>query len=183
MPGDGCPRHDARVARTRDAIIDSLNGLRSHPYDAIRVADIIGRAGIGRSTFYEHFRGKDEVLKHAAAWAFAALADAVTGQDDTAPLRHVIEHLRQNRCASRGRLAGERVCRWLSETIEDRLVSICRARNTATTVPVRLAAMQIAAAQIALVRAWLAGRDPCPAEALATALKQTSQAMASVLLR
>lgn len=183
MAREGAPRCDARVVRTRSAIIDSFNGLRSHRYDAIRVADIIGRAGIGRSTFYEHFRGKDDVLRQAAAWAFAALADAVTGTGDTARLRHVIEHLRENRCAARGRLAGERVCRWLAETIEERLVSMCGAQSAVATIPVRLAAMQIAAAQIALLRAWLAGRDPCPTEALAAALARTSRAMASALLR
>jgi AcrR family transcriptional regulator len=178
----GARRRDARVVRTRRAILDSFHGLRSRPFDAIRVADIVGAAGVGRSTFYEHFRGKDEVLKHAAAWVFAALADAVTGKGGTARIRHVVEHFRENRCAARGRLAGERICRWLAEAIEERLAAMCRARGATTVVPLRLAATQIAAGQIALVRAWLAGRDPCTSEALAIAIQRTSRTVASSLM-
>ncbi|HEX5135715.1 MAG TPA: hypothetical protein VFY93_01995 [Planctomycetota bacterium] len=121
------------------------------------------------------------MLRHAAAWALEALADAVTGEGGTGPLRHVLEHLRQNRCAARGRLAGERVCRWLAEVIEVRLATTC-AQGATTIIPVRIAATQIATAQLALIRAWLSGRDPCPTDAIVDALARTSRAMATAVL-
>jgi AcrR family transcriptional regulator len=171
-------RHDPRVVRTRGAIVKSFNGMfPTRPYDTIRVADIIEKAGIGRSTFYEHFRGKDEVFKHAAAWVLAALADAVTVAADPALLRHLVEHLRENRRVARERLTGEparQFGRWLAEAIAVRL-------PVPPIIPVRLAAEQIATAQIALLRAWLDGRNPCSAEALATALARTSRAMATAV--
>ena len=52
-------RQDRRVARTRGAIVDSFNHLvRERPYESIQVPDILDEAGVGRSTFYEHFRNR-----------------------------------------------------------------------------------------------------------------------------
>ncbi|MBQ7166750.1 MAG: TetR/AcrR family transcriptional regulator [Treponema sp.] len=54
---------DRRVEKTRKAIIDSLSFLMSKKeYQGITVADIIKKANVGRSTFYENFQNKDEVL-------------------------------------------------------------------------------------------------------------------------
>jgi AcrR family transcriptional regulator len=47
---------DRRTARTRKAIFDAFIGLIfARRYAAIRTADVIEAAGIGRSTFYEQF--------------------------------------------------------------------------------------------------------------------------------
>ena len=56
-------RTDRRIDRTvtalRKALIDLI--LEKH-YDSITVQDIIDRANVGRSTFYTHFRDKEDVL-------------------------------------------------------------------------------------------------------------------------
>jgi AcrR family transcriptional regulator len=59
-----CPETpDRRVQRTRTSLRDALIGLaREKPYDAIAVKEILHRANVGRSTFYTHFRDKDELL-------------------------------------------------------------------------------------------------------------------------
>ena len=59
-----CPETpDRRVQRTRTSLRDALIGLgREKPYDAIAVKEILHRANVGRSTFYMHFRDKDELL-------------------------------------------------------------------------------------------------------------------------
>jgi AcrR family transcriptional regulator len=55
---------DRRVARTRtllhNALLASLRGKR---YDAITVEDLCTKAKIGRSTFYAHYTGKDDLLR------------------------------------------------------------------------------------------------------------------------
>ncbi|MEU4313779.1 TetR/AcrR family transcriptional regulator [Nocardia sp. NPDC024068] len=54
---------DRRVRRTRDALHAALIGLMmERAYDRITVSDVIERANIGRSTFYAHYRDKDELL-------------------------------------------------------------------------------------------------------------------------
>jgi AcrR family transcriptional regulator len=43
---------------------DALIGLaREKPYPSIAVKDILDRANVGRSTFYTHFRDKDDLLE------------------------------------------------------------------------------------------------------------------------
>lgn len=54
---------DRRPQKTRQALSDALIGLMAEKhYDAIVVQEILDRANIGRSTFYLHYRDKDELL-------------------------------------------------------------------------------------------------------------------------
>lgn len=54
---------DRRVQRTRKLLHEALLSLiRERKYETITVQDILDRADIGRSTFYMHFRDKDELL-------------------------------------------------------------------------------------------------------------------------
>ncbi|MBG0823284.1 TetR/AcrR family transcriptional regulator [Planomonospora sp. ID91781] len=56
---------DRRVRRTRRAVQDALvDAIVDKGYDAVTVTDLIERADIGRSTFYSHFTGKQDVLFH-----------------------------------------------------------------------------------------------------------------------
>src|SRR4249919_346456 len=69
---------DRRVARTRQALLQAFVALMfERNYRTISVADIAQRADVGRSTFYEHFGGKDEILLKSMEWMFATLADCV----------------------------------------------------------------------------------------------------------
>ncbi|GGL54963.1 TetR/AcrR family transcriptional regulator [Planomonospora parontospora] len=53
---------DHRVRRTRRAVQDALvDAIVDKGYDAVTVTDLIERADIGRSTFYSHFTGKQDV--------------------------------------------------------------------------------------------------------------------------
>ena len=54
---------DRRVKRTRSLLHDALASLiHEKSYDDIVVKEILARADGGRSTFYSHFRDKDELL-------------------------------------------------------------------------------------------------------------------------
>ena len=54
---------DRRSARTREALLHVfLDLLFERGYEALSVRDIAARANVGRSTFYEHFAGKDALL-------------------------------------------------------------------------------------------------------------------------
>jgi AcrR family transcriptional regulator len=57
-------RADRRVARTKTSLHDALIRLaREKPYPAIAVKEILDRANVARSTFYIHFRDKDDLLE------------------------------------------------------------------------------------------------------------------------
>lgn len=54
---------DRRVQKTRAALHEALISLmRERPYESIMVKHILDRANVGRSTFYMHYRDKDELL-------------------------------------------------------------------------------------------------------------------------
>lgn len=54
---------DRRVERTRQLLRDALVSLiLEKGYQKITVQDIIDRANVGRSTFYSHFRDKQDLL-------------------------------------------------------------------------------------------------------------------------
>jgi AcrR family transcriptional regulator len=61
------PKHgtiDRRVARTRKTLQRALvNLMLKKGYDAITVEDICAEADIGRSTFYAHFTGKEDLKR------------------------------------------------------------------------------------------------------------------------
>ena len=54
---------DARVRFTREVLGDALVALMHEwPFEQITVQDILDRAGIGRTTFYTHYAGKQDLL-------------------------------------------------------------------------------------------------------------------------
>jgi AcrR family transcriptional regulator len=54
---------DRRIQRTRSLLHEALASLiHEKAYDSIAVKEILDRANVGRSTFYMHFRDKDELL-------------------------------------------------------------------------------------------------------------------------
>jgi AcrR family transcriptional regulator len=57
---------DRRVRRTRRALQNALVELiLEKSYDAVTIEEITDRADLGRTTFYLHFRDKEELLMHA----------------------------------------------------------------------------------------------------------------------
>lgn len=156
---------DRRTQRTRKAISDAfISLLFSRRYSAIRTADLIEAAGVGRSTFYEHFRNKDEVLVAVIEPLFIPLADAASGQGKAAALRMILEHVWTQRSAARVLFEpplGPKLHRKLAAMIEARLPS-----GEADT-PTSLIAAGAAARTLAMLRMWLAGEASCSPEALA----------------
>lgn len=55
---------DRRVRRTRELLRGALVSLIAEKgYERITVQDLLDRADVGRSTFYAHYRSKDELLE------------------------------------------------------------------------------------------------------------------------
>jgi AcrR family transcriptional regulator len=57
------PKSDARVLRSRDALGDAMIALmQEQPFESITVQQVLDRAGVSRSTFYSHYRDKDDLF-------------------------------------------------------------------------------------------------------------------------
>jgi AcrR family transcriptional regulator len=56
-------REDRRVQRTRQLLQEALvTEILEKGYEAVTVQDILDRANLGRSTFYAHYRDKEDLL-------------------------------------------------------------------------------------------------------------------------
>ncbi|HEX8169226.1 MAG TPA: helix-turn-helix domain-containing protein [Thermoanaerobaculia bacterium] len=91
-------KSDPRVERTRDALGDALLGLMSErPFEAITVQDVLDRAGVGRSTFYAHYRDKEDLLISDvdAFWSLISSKVLRTREASSrvAPVRELFEHV------------------------------------------------------------------------------------------
>ena len=61
-------KHDRRPGRTRQSLNEALIALiREKRWDTITVQHVIDRANVGRSTFYVHYRDKEDLLRSAFA--------------------------------------------------------------------------------------------------------------------
>ncbi len=124
-------------------------------YDDITIADILERANVGKSTFYEHFKNKEDVLRSAMSGMLETLADTVSENYDPDRLRGLIAHFWKNRRLGRKVFSGslgDNLRRSLTALIEGKLMAAGSAKAAA-----QLKAIQLASAHIHLLEAWTAG--------------------------
>ena len=91
-------KSDPRTLRTRDRLGDALITLMlERDFDSIKVQDVLDLAGVGRSTFYAHYRDKEDLFISDIDdfWSrFAnALSEAGSRNDRVAPVRELFEHV------------------------------------------------------------------------------------------
>jgi AcrR family transcriptional regulator len=174
------PRRDRRVDRTRSALLEAFRELiLNHQYENIGVADIAARAGVGRSTLYEHFAGKDALLANSIAVPFSVLADTLRPGHELSRLVLLLDHFWANRPLARALFVGtirRKTMVVLVGLIEKRLAADGLARRGALILPMRLAAVQLAEILLAPVIAWLLGESRCTSAVLAASLDRVATA-------
>ncbi|WP_454295768.1 TetR/AcrR family transcriptional regulator [Salana multivorans] len=188
---------DPRITRTRRSLRDALFSLaRERALDEISISDIADRAGINRSTFYQHYSDKDTLL----AEALDAVIEETVAEATETPINDVdgarllaayLDHVEQNAALYR-KLLGESGSAAIQVRMTRRLQSIIAsvldedggdmggvgargdagARGGARVpgiagVPTGIVAAAMAGSALATVRAWL---DLAPLPPARTAL-------------
>ncbi len=156
---------DRRVQRTREALFGAFMALvLERDYSRITVEDVLNRAGVSRSTFYQHFANLDDLLLSSMAPLLAILAvTAAQGSSDRLPW--LLEHFWTNRRYAKGVLQG-RAGREVRGQLERLIYDALQASNTDQPLAaLRLKAKFLAHGQVGILSDWLtptlpAGREP-----------------------
>ena len=109
---------DRRKAKTVKAIKGAFEELiKEKKYSDISVQDIIDAADVGRATFYDHFKSKEEVLDSISSGIFAHITDEDLHaechhdfskmQDFTHRIVHMLYHLSEDKEVIFGILSSE----------------------------------------------------------------------------
>jgi AcrR family transcriptional regulator len=102
----------------RDRILLAFRELvLSVPFEEFKTHDVIRQAAVARSTFYAHFRDKNDLLLASLGPILSVLAGACRGSAEPGVLTETLEHVWENRVVGRvlfrppvsGRLARELV--------------------------------------------------------------------------
>ena len=182
---------DRRVQRTRELLQKALIELiRERGYDAVTIQDIVDRANVGRTTFYLHYRSKDELFIgcHEAIvseFHFGPLCplsrEELLSREAPPGMTSAYRHLKDARAllypifqGKDGLLILRRIRARSAQEIEASLRGAFAEADS--TIPFDLLANYLAGAQIALMQWWLEKRQPHTPEKLAQTLHRFQRA-------
>ena len=170
---------DPRVARTRQAILDAVEILAAGD-QPITVAAIVRTAGIGRSSFYTHFSGIDELAVAVLSGAFDAI-----GAEDLELRRHrvvsgaqaarvaqvrLVGHLVQHRALYASMLALPFTSAVYTRAVEGYAAQVRATIALLPEIPHGLSADAVAvytaSGSLGLLAHWIRSDDPVPADVL-----------------
>lgn len=171
---------DRRVARTRSALVRAFSELLlERGYDALTIAEVAEHADVGRSTLYEHFRTKDDLLKASLSGPLDVLAAAAQPGANPQLLVNLLAHMRENGAVARVLLTQPLRSR-IARVLADRLVQVA---GEPASVEMYLRAVATAEGQLALIDAWIKAVPAisleCAANVLATVARVAAPARAS----
>lgn len=170
-------RTDRRVVRTRDRLGDAIVSLvQEKPFEAITVQEVLDRAQVGRSTFYAHFRDKDDLFLSDADEFLETMAMELSRADDpsdrVAPVRELFAHVGEQRRLYAALVESGKVHDFLdlarehfARGIERRLAERPRSRGIPKEKRGALA-QGCAGALLSLLTWWLDQRKPASPEAM-----------------
>ncbi|HZZ64815.1 MAG TPA: TetR/AcrR family transcriptional regulator [Candidatus Baltobacteraceae bacterium] len=153
----------------RQAILDAFRDIvLERGYDGIRVLDVVERSGVARSTFYEHFQSREDLLLDSMRVPMESLSQLAGPTPDLQKAVFVLEHFRQNRTLAKSLLDGE------STSVVRTLLAELIVQSDPLPPGI---AQAVAGAQLGVIAAWLDGSDGRSANELAQTLRQVTTAL------
>ena len=188
---------DRRIQKTLGFLHEALGALiREKPYDEIVLKEILDRANVGRSTFYTHFRDKDELLASSIQQMLLIVHAAdlpASGKKDERIIRFslpVFEHIHAHRQAgaagmgTRGRaIVHAHLQKILAEQIAEDLDRVLSGRNkTPGLIPRELLVQYVASTFVLVLNWWVESNSPLrPKEVNDLFRKLTFQSLSACL--
>jgi AcrR family transcriptional regulator len=168
-------KNERQTQSTHDRLQRALMALiHEAGYDAITIKDIVDRAQVGRTTFYLHFRSKDDLFlscHEAIVSQFhrephpAGTREDLLAAEASPGMIAAYEHLADARPLLLPILRGKdglAILRLMRERAAQAVEANLRTAfaETDCTIPLGVLANYLAGAQVALVQWWLEKRQP-----------------------
>jgi len=165
---------DRRTQRTRRQLSGALVDLiKEKRFDDITVQNVIDRAGVVRSTFYSHFRDKEDVFERQWEQFIERLAGQINwakvGTGSFVPVRSLFQHLQEAQSFYRGLVRSRKIdpifksgIEYLSHQIEAAL----KRRVVKTSIPNPILSNYLASELFALLKWWLDAGMPYTPESM-----------------
>ena len=185
---------DRRVRRTRRALQKTLVDLiLEQGYDAVTIEEITDRADLGRTTFYLHYKDKEELLMHAIDTIcedFLETHSSLLAQIDSPEnalkqlrynlderiLYHIFAHARENANLYKVMLRGEggaKATRRFANVIQDETVKrLKQIKGLEIKVPIEIFAVYFSGTIMEMVTWWLEENQPYPIEEMVAYCQQ-----------
>jgi AcrR family transcriptional regulator len=155
---------DRRTQRTRHQLGRALVGLvEEKRFNDITVQDVIDRADVGRSTFYTHFRDKEDLFRKDWERFLDFLADQIkwenAGKGSFMPIIFLFSHLQEAQTFYQGLVRSHRTESLMksgTEHLSQRIEAALRRRVThRTAVPIPVLANYLGNEMFVLLSWWL----------------------------
>ena len=171
---------DRRIQRTQSLSQEALVSLLAEkPYHSITVQDIIDRANIGRSTFYAHYRDKEDLLASGTNDIVHSIILDAEGSTNDATLQLIsiaplFQHIQKQFKLHRALLGSggiESVVSQIRKHIEGHVLErLVQDEDSPSNQPIpdELTAFHIASTVLHLVRWWLDNNRPASPEEMDT---------------
>jgi len=157
---------DRRIRQTRNRLGGALIELiQEKPIDQVTVQQVLDRAGVGRSTFYLHFRDKDDLffseLEQALEMWSTSLSRKQEKSHRVAPVMEVFAHIAQTKKLYRALVDSGRIDafydlaqEYFARGIEQRLKASTRTGSRAER-KLRARSHALAGSLLSLLKWWL----------------------------
>ncbi len=166
-------KSDRRIGKTRTAIFQAFSDLLCEKsYANITIQEIIDRANVGRTTFYQHFTDKDTLLMSCIdETIFVSLSNHLTEQTPPKhesrliPVAEIFAHIRDNNrlingiiMSDSGELLFDKFKSYWGERIKPALMAHLQKGNK-PKVPIEILTNYVTTTLIELLRWWMKSGD------------------------
>jgi len=166
MTGHDKNETDRRIKRTKALVFEAFfQMVQSCRYDGLKTKDLIQKAGVGRSTFYEHFGDKGDVLSQSLEYPMSIFASALTGKVDDENLLFILTHFWERRMFARI------ILQHPTRAVVDNCLRVLILKNLRTVKDDDAHASFLTSGYLSLLNDWLTGRINCDAKDMSEYIK------------
>jgi AcrR family transcriptional regulator len=174
MPMTANKKPDRRTQRTRRQLNGALVDLiKEKRFDDITVQNMIDRAGVGRSTFYSHFRDKEDVFAQQWEQFIEMLAGEINwakaGKGSFVPVRFLFQHLQEAQSFYRGLVRSRKIDPILksgTESLSHKIEAALERSVIRPSIPIPVLSNYLANELFGLLKWWLDAGMPYTPESM-----------------